>query len=72
MEILKVKIRDKKTGAIKMVKKSLADDYIGTKKFELVLETPTKRDESQKEKPHFRATFLRKGNKTEQNRDKSK
>lgn len=48
MEILKVKIRDKKTGAIKMVKKSLADDYIGTKKFELVLETPTKRDESQK------------------------
>lgn len=48
MEILKVKIRDKKTGAIKMVKKSLADDYIGTKKFELVLETPTKRDESKK------------------------
>ena len=48
MEILKVKIRDKKTGAIKMVKKSLADDYIGTKKFELVLEPSTKRDDSQK------------------------
>lgn len=48
MEILKVKIRDKKTGAIKMVKKSLADDYIGTKKFELVLEPSTKKDESQK------------------------
>ena len=55
MEILKVKIRDKKTGAIKMVKKSLADDYIGTKKFELVLETPTKRDESQKRAREKRA-----------------
>ena len=31
-----VKIKDKKTGAIKEVKKSLAGDYIGTGKFELV------------------------------------
>lgn len=33
-----VKIKDKKTGAIKTVKKSLASDYIGTGKFELVNE----------------------------------
>lgn len=43
MEI--VKIKDKKTGAIKEVKKSLAGDYIGTGKFELVdnkkVEVPT-------------------------------
>lgn len=32
----KVKVRDKKTGATKEVKKSLAADYIGTGKFELV------------------------------------
>lgn len=30
-----VKIKDKKTGAIKTVKKSLASDFIGTGKFEL-------------------------------------
>lgn len=30
-----VKIRDKKTGAVKTVKKSLASDYVGTGKFEL-------------------------------------
>lgn len=29
----KIKIKDKKTGAIKEVKKSLAGDYIGTGKF---------------------------------------
>lgn len=32
----KVKIKDKKTGAIKEVKKSLAGDYVGTGKFTLV------------------------------------
>ena len=32
----KVKIKDKKTGAIKEVKKSLAGDYVGTGKFVLV------------------------------------
>jgi len=32
----KVKIKDIKTGAIKEVKKSLAGDYVGTGKFELV------------------------------------
>lgn len=42
MEITKVKIKDIKTGAIKEVKKSLASDYIGTKKFELVTETEPK------------------------------
>ena len=31
----KVKIVDKKTGAVKEVKKSLASDYIGTGKFEV-------------------------------------
>lgn len=34
----KVKIKDIKTGAITEVKKSLADDFIGTGKFELVKE----------------------------------
>lgn len=34
----KVKIKDVKTGAVKMVKKSLASDFIGTKKFVLVEE----------------------------------
>ncbi len=34
----KVKIVDKKTGATKEVKKSLASDYIGTGKFELYKE----------------------------------
>jgi len=34
----KVKIKDKKTGAIKEVKKSLAGDFIGTGKFVLVEE----------------------------------
>jgi len=41
----KVKIKDKKTGAIKEVKKSLAGDFIGTGKFVLVeekkVEVPT-------------------------------
>ncbi len=38
MEIVKVKIKDIKTGAIKEVKKSLASDYVGTGNFELVTE----------------------------------
>lgn len=33
-----VKVRDKKTGAVKTVKKSLASDYLGTGKFELYKE----------------------------------
>ena len=36
MKLELVKIKDVKTGAIKEVKKSLASDYIGTKKFVLV------------------------------------
>lgn len=36
MEIVKVKIKDIKTGVIYEVKKSLASDYIGTGDFELV------------------------------------
>lgn len=35
----KVKIRDVKTKVIKEVEKSLASDYIGTKRFELVNES---------------------------------
>lgn len=31
----KVKIKDKKTGAVKEVNKSLASDYIGTGRFEI-------------------------------------
>lgn len=38
----KVKIIDKKTGAIKEVKKSLAGDYIGTGNFEIYEETKKK------------------------------
>jgi hypothetical protein len=41
-----VKIKDIKTGAIKVVKKSLASDYIGTGKFILV-------DEKKEEKPKY-------------------
>ena len=39
-----VKIKDKRTGAIKIVKKSLASDYIGTGNFEIAKEekTPSK------------------------------
>ena len=43
----KVKIIDKKTGAVKEVKKSLASDYIGTGKFEMYVE------KKQTEKPKF-------------------
>ena len=39
----KVKIIDKKTGAVKEVKKSLASDYIGTGKFELYQEPVEKK-----------------------------
>ena len=38
-----VKIKDKKTGAVKTVKKSLASDYIGTGKFELFKEKEEKK-----------------------------
>lgn len=36
METIKVKVRDKKTGTIYEIKKSLVSDYIGTGDFELV------------------------------------
>lgn len=36
MEIIKVKVKDKRTGTIYEVKKALATDYIGTGDFELV------------------------------------
>lgn len=42
-----VKIKDKKTGAVKTVKKSLAGDYVGTGKFELV------KEEKEKKVPRF-------------------
>lgn len=38
----KVKIKDKKTGAVKEVKKSLAGDYVGTGKFVIVDEKEKK------------------------------
>ena len=41
-----VKIKDIKTGAIKVVKKSLASDYIGTGKFILF-------EEKKEEKPRY-------------------
>lgn len=42
----KVKIKDIKDGAIKEVKKELADDYIGTGKFVLVEEKEEKPEEN--------------------------
>lgn len=42
METVKIKYKD--NGAIKVVKKSLAGDYIGTGKFELVEENKPKID----------------------------
>ena len=52
----KIKIKDKRTGAVKEVKKSLAGDYIGTGNFVLCVE------KKQVSKPEysFRST---KGNK---------
>ena len=47
----KIKIQDKKTGAVKEVKKSLAGDYIGTGNFVLYIE---KKQES-KPKNSFRS-----------------
>ena len=52
MEIIKVKVKDKKTGTIYEVKKSLASDYIGTGDFELV------KDEKE-EKPEKKSTFFK-------------
>lgn len=46
----KVKIKDKQTGAITEVKKSLADDFIGTGKFVLYEEAEEeKRNEKSKD-----------------------
>lgn len=44
----KIKIKDKNTGAIKEVKKSLASDYIGTGKFVLVENKEAKKSQSSK------------------------
>ena len=46
MKIVKVKVKDIRTGAIKEVKKSLASDYVGTGNFELVTETREPRKSS--------------------------
>lgn len=46
----KVKIKDKKTGAIKEVKKSLAGDYVGTGKFVLVVNNKVQTSFIKKEK----------------------
>ena len=48
----KVKIKDKKTGAIKEVKKSLAGDYVGTGKFVLV--------DEQKVQEEVKTSFIKK------------
>ncbi len=42
----KVKIKNKKTGAIKEVKKTLAGDYVGTGEFVLVEEEKPKKTNS--------------------------
>lgn len=42
MQIIKEKIRDKKTGAIIEVKKSLVADYIGTGRYEIPKATYSK------------------------------
>ena len=47
-----VKIKDKRTGAVKTVKKSLASDYIGTGNFEIAKpEKKTSKFALEKEKP---------------------
>lgn len=53
MEIIKVKIRDIKTGTIYEVKKALASDYVGTGDFELV------NDEEKEEKNDKKSTFFK-------------
>lgn len=45
----KVKIKNVKTGAIEEVKKTLASDYVGTGRFELV-----KEEEKKQTKPDFK------------------
>lgn len=50
METIKVKVKDKKTGTIYEVKKSLASDYIGTGDFELVKDVKESKEEK---KPTF-------------------
>lgn len=52
MEIIKVKVKDKKTGTIYEVKKSLATDYIGTGDFELV-------KDDKEEKIEKKSTFFK-------------
>lgn len=50
MEIIKVKVKDKRTGTIYEVKKALATDYIGTGDFELVED---EKDIKKDKKPTF-------------------
>ena len=45
MEIIKVKVKDKRTGTIYEVKKSLATDYVGTGDFELVKDEKIKKND---------------------------
>lgn len=45
MEIIKVKVKDKRTGTIYEVKKSLASDYVGTGNFELVKDVKEEKNE---------------------------
>lgn len=54
MEIIKVKVKDKKTGTIYEVKKTLVNDYIDTGDFELVKdEKPTKIEKTSNRKSTF-------------------
>ena len=52
-----VKIRNKKNGAVKEVKKSLAGDYIGTNEWELVEKSAEKKSPIQ---PHDRSESKKK------------
>lgn len=54
MEIIKVKVKDKKTGTIYEVKKTLANDYIGTGDFELVTEKEEKKVKEEKKSTFFK------------------
>ncbi len=53
MEIIKVKVKDKKTGTIYEVKKALASDYIGTGDFELV--NDVKEEKNDKKNTFFKS-----------------
>ena len=52
MEITKVKVKDKRTGTIYEVKKSLASDYVGTGDFVLV-------EDEKEQKPEKKSNFFK-------------